>query len=378
MALLDRFSIQDVVIKPRAVAEIGQSLSEAIALMARQGIRELPVVDGRGKLVGYLSYKTLLRRRSLAPTAKVENVMLSPPRVREDEPLTRVVELMVENGLRAIPVVDRRGRLLGLVTRESLISVLPSIKPLAEKAAAEVMTENPIYVSEHDPVVRAIELMQRLGELTIPVVKESGSLLGQVRIDDAARALWRERERQTMGEVSGESVSPKVTCGSVAVPVASCRPEDPLGRVVELMQRFSSDICVVVDEDERPVGVIATSDLMDLLVEPHEGRRVYVTITGLHIEHPTVYDEIYRRLQPYVTRLGKMGPGIPTSLSVHFEATRKSGTEAFYEVRVKLVTTKGVYTARSSDWNPMIALKEAMEILEDRIRREKKGKSRAS
>ncbi len=378
MALLDRFSIQDVMVEPRAVAEVGQSLSEALALMARQGIRELPVVDQRGKLVGYLSYKTLLRRRSISPTAKVENVMLSPPKVREGDPLTRVVDLMVENGLRAIPVVDRRGRLIGMVTRESLISLIPRVKPLAEKAAADIMTEDPIFVSEHDPVVRAIELMQRLGELTIPVVKESGTLLGQVRIDDAARALWRERERQTQGEVSGERVSPSVTCGSVAVPVASCAPETPLSEVVRRMTEFSSEICVVVDEEERPIGIIATSDLMDLLVEPHEGRRVYVTITGLHIEHPALYDEIYRRLQPFVSRLGKMGPGIPTSLSVHFEATRRTGTEAFYEVRVKLVTTKGVYTARSSDWNPMIALKEAMEILEDRIRRERKGKSRMS
>ena len=102
------------------------SLSEALAHVRRQGqgeetINTLYVTDARGHLAGTVSLKRLVM---LAPEETVGQVVSGPlVTVQAAEDRTEAVRLIQHYDITALPVVDSRGILLGVVTVDDVMDV---------------------------------------------------------------------------------------------------------------------------------------------------------------------------------------------------------------------------------------------------------------
>lgn len=113
------------------------SAREAAHLLAERGFTALPVVDTAGTLVGVVSEAELLRDRlpqdprwlvhgepvepRQAPGDVVAEVMVKPTvTVDPNTDLAEVANLMLEHGVRSVPVVHE-GRLAGIVTRRDML-----------------------------------------------------------------------------------------------------------------------------------------------------------------------------------------------------------------------------------------------------------------
>lgn len=118
-------------------------LEEAIAVMARQGLKALPVVDESRRVVGILTQSDLLRqleagnflelllrlmkdpgdfRHRCHETAVREAMCATPVTVREDAGFFTIVRLFHGHEGRSMPVVDEDGRLRGLLLEGDFIS----------------------------------------------------------------------------------------------------------------------------------------------------------------------------------------------------------------------------------------------------------------
>ena len=87
-------------------------------------MKALPVVAADGTVDGIVSIVDLFNRDA-GDVASVESVMTTDVAVvHEDTPVAALVELMADRGYRHIPVLDDEQRLVGLVSRAELISVL--------------------------------------------------------------------------------------------------------------------------------------------------------------------------------------------------------------------------------------------------------------
>jgi CBS domain-containing protein len=83
------------------------------------------VVVKKDKPVGILTDRDLALRCLLKGGAQVGDVMTAGPQtIREDEGFDRAIELMNQSGVRRLPVVDRKGRLRGIVSQDDLIETL--------------------------------------------------------------------------------------------------------------------------------------------------------------------------------------------------------------------------------------------------------------
>lgn len=125
-------------------------VEKAARLLLDHHISGLPVVDGEGKVVGIISEADLVLQaseiRGPAYTLFMGGIIyLENPRrfaedlkrlvaqkvgglmsrkiytVGPDDPLERVATIMVEKGVNRVPVVDKDGRLVGIVSRQDLI-----------------------------------------------------------------------------------------------------------------------------------------------------------------------------------------------------------------------------------------------------------------
>jgi CBS domain-containing membrane protein len=100
------------------------TLYRARMVINQYQVKAVPVVDDENRVVGIVTVFDLFNL-DVVDLDPVSKVMTSPvTTVTAETPVARVVRLMTDTGLRNLPVVDDEGRLLGLITRTELIAVL--------------------------------------------------------------------------------------------------------------------------------------------------------------------------------------------------------------------------------------------------------------
>jgi CBS domain-containing protein len=87
-------------------------------------IRHLPVVDAKGRLTGLLSSHDLARALTKTPGKQVVDAMsVRVVSVQEDAPAFQAARVMRQKKLGSLPVVDAKGRLVGLLTESDFLEV---------------------------------------------------------------------------------------------------------------------------------------------------------------------------------------------------------------------------------------------------------------
>jgi acetoin utilization protein AcuB len=134
----------------------------------------------------------------MAHQVRVRDFMTKDPlTLREDDLLRQAVEVVMVRRIRHIPVLDGKGGLVGIVTDRDVQGTLPS--PLSAAAPEEyeallettplarIMTRSVITVGPDDMAAEAVEtlLADRIDGL--PVV-EDGRVVGIFTVRDALRA----------------------------------------------------------------------------------------------------------------------------------------------------------------------------------------------
>jgi acetoin utilization protein AcuB len=129
--------------------------------------------------------------------------------------------LMARNGIRHLPVIDEDGILVGVVTDRDIRSAMPStVLSEAEKAAEQrrleamkvkdIMTVNPVTVSPTQTLEDALLLMQKVKVGAFPVVDQEGKLQGIISVRDLMRAFVNVLGLEEPGTLLGIVVENKI------------------------------------------------------------------------------------------------------------------------------------------------------------------------
>jgi CBS domain-containing protein len=173
--------VKDVMTQRVVTVEPWTPLKEVARLMVERRVSGLPVVDEDGSVIGVVSEGDILVKergqvveRSLFDhllevdgdqgvkhdAQDAANAMTSPAvTIRPDRAVSEAAALMLDRCVNRLPVVDRHGVLLGIVTRADLVRA---------------------FVREDDAIER------------------------EIREDVTLRTLWNVPERLTVGVDSGE------------------------------------------------------------------------------------------------------------------------------------------------------------------------------
>lgn len=106
--------------------------------------------------------------------------------VRSDVTIEAVVALLIDGGLRAVPVVDESRRLVGIVSKTDLLRPRGSGKK-RRKLVADIMTPVVHGLPEDAPMAYAISLMAFEGLHEVPVVDAGSHVVGMITSTDALR-----------------------------------------------------------------------------------------------------------------------------------------------------------------------------------------------
>jgi Zn-dependent protease/CBS domain-containing protein len=111
------------------------TLDDAIEALLRTSQHEFPVIDHSGHVLGMLTRDDMIAAlKRQGPTTPVTDVMRrNPPVVQPNDPFEQAFREMQECNCPALPVVDRLGRLVGLITPENIgeMMLVNSVRPRA-------------------------------------------------------------------------------------------------------------------------------------------------------------------------------------------------------------------------------------------------------
>ncbi|HWQ09411.1 MAG TPA: CBS and ACT domain-containing protein [Holophaga sp.] len=115
----------------------------------------------------------------------------------EDVSMIKAGRILRDKKIRRLPVVDKEGRLLGIVSERDLKAASPSSATtldmyemtylLSEMKLKAIMTKNPLSIRPTDTVERAALIMRDRKIGCLPVVEESGKLVGIITDTDIFR-----------------------------------------------------------------------------------------------------------------------------------------------------------------------------------------------
>jgi arabinose-5-phosphate isomerase len=109
------------------------------------------------------------------------------PIVTTTTPMPDVIYEMSSKKLGMSCVVDERGALVGIITDGDLRRHMIGTANLLTRAAAEVMTRNPVTITPDTLAAEALNILERHKITSLVVVDGARAVLGVVHLHD----LWR-------------------------------------------------------------------------------------------------------------------------------------------------------------------------------------------
>jgi CBS-domain-containing membrane protein len=290
-------------------------LSQVIELLLEKGFTALPVVDEQRLVVGIVTDSDLLTRGGMNvtislqraadpdfvrelrdsldnPNRKVSDVMTAAVvTIAPEASLGRAARVMVDKKLKRLPVVDKVGKLVGILGRLDILNTLamvhlPEWHPAAhligrQATVGEVMTREVPTVHESATVEEIFELLVSSAHKRVVVVDEKSRVVGIVADSDLISRVSRENwpgvmqifiSKMPIGKLSSdvrkhlqrlrarsakEFMTPDVITVMDKMPVASALALSAEKRVKRLP---------VVNADRELVGIVGRTEMMRALL----------------------------------------------------------------------------------------------------------------
>ncbi len=199
--------------------------------------------------------------------------------VMPDTPAVRVSELLLGKLFKAVPVVDEKRHVVGIITEDDLLerAGMPARLTVAgrlerddlreffaqvsqDKTARDIMTSPVHTVRATDALGHVAQQMVEQNRTRFPVVDAEDRLVGMVSRLDMLRAVaggGTGEQEQAPAPQSGQTLGEIMTPGLPAVHI-----NDDLIDVLQQMLKGNIRYVVVLDEEQRAAGVITEGDLV--------------------------------------------------------------------------------------------------------------------
>lgn len=203
-----------------------------------------------------------------------------------DSSVAQVVTLLLERGVRSLPIVDASGKLLGILTDGDLLhraglatrigvqkdlpdnqaSALLAALRQSTLTAGEIMTTPVVSIRGDEAVRTAVTRMVKHDLKRLPVVSEDGRLIGMVTRIDIFRTVEQHQGNDSDDEAprTGRSVEALMYADAPTV-----GPDASLESIVQALETSRRRRVVVIDADRRVLGIITDGDLLRRSQQKH-------------------------------------------------------------------------------------------------------------
>jgi CBS domain-containing protein len=259
--MISPISVKDVYSTTFYTVNENDSLSRCLELFKKESPTSLAVLDEKNKYSGVISRRWIVRARLDPATTKVRSLMRSAPKVEPDVSLSKAAKMMIQSGVRQLPVFEKE-KLLGFVTDENIIHGAVT-NEWGNTSVEQIMTKAPFTLEAARSVGAVLSLFREHDISHVPIM-DNGKVVGVVSTQDIIENVFQPNQRQTLGDIKGEKIQVLSipAKGVMTSPVVAVTPETTLKDAESKMHRFNVH-CLVVLAKERLVGIATKLDFLE-------------------------------------------------------------------------------------------------------------------
>jgi predicted transcriptional regulator/ribosome-associated translation inhibitor RaiA len=343
-----------------------EKLSKAIEIFEKERLPALVVLDSKGIYRGILAQRWITRSGQDPSATKVQSLSRSAPRLTPEDSIGKAARLMIESEIRQLPVFAK-DKLLGFVTDEQIIHAVV-MDQWGDRKVSETMTRKPYFVEENEPVGEVLNLFRQHDISHSPVLNK-GKVVGMVSVIDVVEHLFKPLERPRRSGFTVDKT--KTLAGPVkdimSEPAVTVSPDTTLKDAEQLMHKNDVHSLVVV-EDDFPIGIITKRDFLEPLAQmeiKEEALSVQFSAKGVELDE-SQKQYIMDDFKSFAQRYGKfLEAGTVFVYMKTYGASHKG--EQLINCRLQLRTKAGNFFSSSDGWNLEETFRIALEHLERQL-----------
>ena len=302
--------VRDIMVRHVSTITPQTPLAEVVGLLVRQGVKAVPVVDERQRVVGIITGGDLLTHTDLEFRLSIQqgfpaeaiahqlrrlevggktagDVMTPNPRtISADAALTTAIRTMADHRIKRLPVVDAQARLVGILTRADVLRTVAAGAEVALEEEVEpspkarvvgdvMMTEVPT-VRPETPIDDVVHLTLGSPSRRVVVTTPEGVVQGIItdrRLLARAAADIQPRFLQALGDLIDavahwRTARKPLTAGDLMrTDVFTVRAEEPIIHAIRLIMQHQVKRLVVVDAEGHLQGIVDRQTLLQWLAE---------------------------------------------------------------------------------------------------------------
>jgi CBS domain-containing protein len=284
-SILDLSSDLPLILEAVDTPEKIQHALEVISPMVAEGLITLEDVE-----VVLYTHRYL---RPLPADRRVRDVMTREPvAVRSDATVLSAWEAMLRQKVKALPVVNAQGRVVGLLTAEDLLeraglnarlavalrldestlSAEMDILRQSGRTAADVMSQPAITIHPDESLGLAAERLVKHAITRLPVVDEAGTLVGMIsRLDVLRQVMDAPGLKSGQPGAAGPVAHGRTVNEVMEKEIPQVDEDTDLAGVIASFLSNGEHRVLVVDRAGKPVGLISDSDVVARIQPAHRG-----------------------------------------------------------------------------------------------------------
>lgn len=296
------------------------------------------VFTSKNEYVGVINPYHALIKSAHPGSTKIGHILFHPPRLRIQDPVSRVASLMISSRVHYLPIFDSNNSFSGIISARNMLSQLRDAKEYRISLAALIAHKagKLLIINMEDSVSHALSIFKKYKHSKIIVVGDGQKVQGVLTYYHLINFLVQPRSREHKGDRIGTKtkLSFQKVKNFMQKNVVKLSGDKPLLDALDSILEHEIGSIVVVDNQSRPIGIVTTTDLLGLLIKPVRAREIELIESGLTSQSHQI---VARFLHKFTRGLKKL-PGVEKIRLL--VAEEKQGK--LFRVIASFIPTRGV------------------------------------
>lgn len=276
--------VKEVMKTEFARASVPGNRDTVLQIMSEHGKTAIPLVKkDTEELAGMVSRLDLMRKPEEDQLALLMD--RNPPVIAQSNEIEDAVRILLEKGIRRLPVVDSKRRLKGMITVHQIIRKVVSVQ-FADELITPFVERKITAIWENTPLKTAYTIMRLAATDVLPVISEKSDLVGVISVSDIMNLSEIVRERRATS-VSAASEGTDwswdattilyITTNELQLPdkpvsevmiggIITTYEHSTIGEVTKSMRRHDIDQLPITSAGGELGGMIRDKDLLRILI----------------------------------------------------------------------------------------------------------------
>lgn len=307
------------------------------------------VFDKTNKFLGIVNpYYALIKTSAYDGSTKVENALFHPPHIKNNDALSRIVKLMNESKVHYLPVFDEKDEFIGITSARRILAYMKKmdVSKLRFNQIQHTQKGKVITVTPNEPVLRALQLFKEYKTSKIVAVDKYGKLKGILSHYDLIPYIMAPGSRTPMDRSKETHGFKENHLGNyIKSTVLAMRQEDSVKNAIDQILAKEIGSIILIDHESKPVGIVTTRDILDLLRDDKKLKKIQITVTNLSKKNKVMFDGFVKYISQYVQRNEAISEAL-----ISYKSEKNDG---IFKIFVHLLPFKG---------EPMVISREGKDL----------------